>query len=697
MPSRFGMRPRKRPAAARPTGRVRGSPANAASSPTEASANTPRNIPRRQPWWERFRPLFERELAAARELRLTARVGEWPLDVAAARVEERLIVVGRVRVRAARPGKAERWHGADFEFSYPPDYPFDKIDVRPSDARFRGRRHQTANGNLCFMQEELEPWAAGYGIERAVEGARDFLRAEVTGVFSDEVPAAELIAYLPRETEYVRAVLLPPHAVWTEPPAIAGTMKLQWDRWGEQPALALFGAPAPAPVGYEERDIAETTGRLWEALRLRHNPVRPNKFSEITGHWFALAAEPPPFSDFAGLEAVLREHAGISTERFDQLLEAALTKDVRERGWLPIALNYPRRTSADAAVTAGSRREWLFVSIEWPKLVEDRVRKNRLRAGIIRPRLEVRGVPSYGVGPHDLARRVGSLYPQEPLTKVRVVIVGLGALGSTIARSLAAAGVGDFVLVDPDVVKPGNVARHEARLPDVGRGKVQAMHQILRETNPHVRVSTLSGTRADSAAFETTLLDPALRPALVVAAVALKSVDGQIDDVARRASPPLSVLHAWVTAEAQVMRAFVTIAGRTACLYCNGLHERSNQVSYVAAPNVQARPFFEASCVDPAFPGAGNANALAAHVIAEMALDVLHDRLPDDQSHWVFAGNRVRSIEPDYSVAPLTVTRCGFRPHPECPLCSTAELTAPADPADEESLRKIVKGLREAR
>lgn len=688
MPSKYGMREGCRPPSRRGGGA--GTPPASPSSPpvagsapvtTEAAASV---VVSPSPWWERFQPLFDRELALARTHRLNVRIGPWTVDSDAKVTQERLIMSGRVRAKDARPGEPAQWVGDAFEFSYPPGYPFDKIDIRPVGPTQRGWRHQGANGDLCFIQEELEPWAIGYGIEQALEGARDFLRAAATGHFAHEVPAAELLAYLRRDTEHLRAVLLPPHAAWSDPPGRRGALTLEWDRQGEQPGLALFGEFAPATPA-QHAEVRRANNRLWMALRLRFNRGKANEYTAVDGLWFALDAEPAPFKDFAGLAEVLSRNAGVSREVLDKLLDDKLTRQVRERGWFPIALSYPRRGRQDGR-DVGPSREWLLINLEWPRLPDAHRRKGHLRASVYTPYLEVRGVPSHSVAPEDLSRRVGALYPNEPLAMARAVIVGVGALGSTVARSLAAAGVRQFVLVDPDLVKPGNVVRHEARLPDVGRAKVDAMAQILRETNPNVEVRTLYGTRAEREAFERVLLDPSARPTLVIATVALKAVDGQIDDVARRADTPLPVLHAWVMAEAQLLRAFVTIPGRTACVYCNGLFKRDQQTGahdwgFVVDPEVEARPFFEASCVDPAFPGAGPANALAAQVITEMALDVLHGRLKDEESHWVFAGNRIRDIVPATSLTPLAVIRRGFTPHAECPVCSTSEIMSARDAA----------------
>ena len=42
---------------------------------------------------------------------------------------------------------------------------------------------------------------------------------------------------------------------------------------------------------------------------------------------------------------------------------------------------------------------------------------------------------------------------------------------------------------------------------------------------------------------------------------------------------------------------------------------------------------------------------------SEMALDVLHDRLDEEESHWVFAGNRIRELDPAFPVEPLGISR----------------------------------------
>ncbi len=78
-----------------------------------------------------------------------------------------------------------------------------------------------------------------------------------------------------------------------------------------------------------------------------------------------------------------------------------------------------------------------------------------------------------------------------------VGVIGLGSGGSFVALSLAMSGVGRFILIDNDVVETTNVVRHAADLRDVGRPKVEAVADLLRQRNPEVQVKTVIGRVED--------------------------------------------------------------------------------------------------------------------------------------------------------------------------------------------------------
>jgi sulfur-carrier protein adenylyltransferase/sulfurtransferase len=78
---------------------------------------------------------------------------------------------------------------------------------------------------------------------------------------------------------------------------------------------------------------------------------------------------------------------------------------------------------------------------------------------------------------------------QKKLKAARVLAIGAGGLGSPLAVYLAAAGVGTLGLVDNDVVDDSNLQRQIIYgVSDVGRPKLQAAAERLRDMNPNVEV-----------------------------------------------------------------------------------------------------------------------------------------------------------------------------------------------------------------
>ncbi len=78
---------------------------------------------------------------------------------------------------------------------------------------------------------------------------------------------------------------------------------------------------------------------------------------------------------------------------------------------------------------------------------------------------------------------------QQKLKAARVLAIGAGGLGSPLSVYLAAAGIGTIGIVDFDVVDDSNLQRQIIYgASDVGRPKLQAAAERLRDINPHVRV-----------------------------------------------------------------------------------------------------------------------------------------------------------------------------------------------------------------
>jgi molybdopterin/thiamine biosynthesis adenylyltransferase/rhodanese-related sulfurtransferase len=89
-----------------------------------------------------------------------------------------------------------------------------------------------------------------------------------------------------------------------------------------------------------------------------------------------------------------------------------------------------------------------------------------------------------------LLKEIG-LQGQAKLGRARVLIVGLGGLGSPVMQYLAGAGVGFLGLIDADVLDASNLHRQPIyQLADIGKPKPELARAALAAINPAVRVES---------------------------------------------------------------------------------------------------------------------------------------------------------------------------------------------------------------
>lgn len=87
-----------------------------------------------------------------------------------------------------------------------------------------------------------------------------------------------------------------------------------------------------------------------------------------------------------------------------------------------------------------------------------------------------------------------SWWDQSLLSGARVIVAGAGALGNEVLKLLALTGVGQITVVDFDRVSTSNLARTVLfRQEDIGRPKVEAVAERLRELNPEIEVRAVQG------------------------------------------------------------------------------------------------------------------------------------------------------------------------------------------------------------
>ena len=92
----------------------------------------------------------------------------------------------------------------------------------------------------------------------------------------------------------------------------------------------------------------------------------------------------------------------------------------------------------------------------------------------------------------DLFSRTELLLGRDAMQRMaglRVIVFGVGGVGSWCAEALVRSGVGHLTIVDPDLVAQSNVNRQAmATTKTIGRPKVEALRERLLEINPEAEI-----------------------------------------------------------------------------------------------------------------------------------------------------------------------------------------------------------------
>lgn len=215
--------------------------------------------------------------------------------------------------------------------------------------------------------------------------------------------------------------------------------------------------------------------------------------------------------------------------------------------------------------------------------------------------------------------RAGAPETVAALATKTVAIVGVGAVGSFLAETLARAGIGGIHLVDHDLLRPGNCIRHVAGYGSIGQTKTHAVRDVLVERelmNPDAIVTTES------------MLDPGLAVDLLETADVV--IDSTADDNVRGL---LAHLHESATAHNLASAVISVAVHRSGGVIRSDRWPRS---SGGAPAPIPAHPdgeveLFEGGCGDPVSTTPAASVLEAAGLASRHAVDLLTgaNGLPD--------------------------------------------------------------------
>jgi molybdopterin/thiamine biosynthesis adenylyltransferase/proteasome lid subunit RPN8/RPN11 len=169
-----------------------------------------------------------------------------------------------------------------------------------------------------------------------------------------------------------------------------------------------------------------------------------------------------------------------------------------------------------------------------------------------------------------LFARSGGVLSQSLIDKC-VAIIGTGSVGSYVAEQLTRAGVGKFILIDPETVEAANLSRSTYDIHDLGQPKVQALARRLFNINPALH---LERSQANLLDYEPQSLAKIFESIdLVIAATDEPQAQQAINRFAYWFNKP--AIYIGLYAGAKGGEVIVTIPDKTRCFAC-ATQTRSN-------------------------------------------------------------------------------------------------------------------------
>lgn len=530
--------------------------------------------------------------------------------------------VGDLRVSAGSGERRLETRTFRVRVIYPPSFPYAPPDVEFISPAIQNHQHQSAaTGYPClFPSRDWHPLDVRPSeVENAI---RRWLRAWMIGSFAREQALYELPEYFHPSP---LTILLPSEAMG----ALNGDQ--QSGRFAVQQAVGRDLAVL------RSIDRVQFGDGLLRKLRFDDSVSTPSR----NGKWFRVGGEPPFFKRTGELEAFLREQG--------QTFAASRTP-ATQHGLVGLVFwdepfAQDRFFVLDYRTNAKSKRDprgWL------------------LRA----PQVHV-------VSSTELFRRLEGLRDIDALASKTTLVLGAGAVGSSLALDLAREGVGRFVVADPDTLRPGNVTRHALDLSSAGQAKADALELAIGRVNPYASTWAQSSDLMVPDILENLMRTnhPLHAPQLIVSAIGDSAVEGLVSEIAVciDSAPVLFVrtLHHGFAVRVMLLR-----PGRgDACLHCLELHYREEHPDFIYVPDGQLPEVFDDGCAASSQPGAGLASRHAAVLGAKRALEILQGEDEED-NHWLWVDRPItEAVDVRLHEAERLYT-AHLPAHPNCPFCA---------------------------
>lgn len=279
-------------------------------------------------------------------------------------------------------------------------------------------------------------------------------------------------------------------------------------------------------------------------------------------------------------------------------------------------------------------------------------------------------------GRTDLTGRMPEL---EGLATRHVLVLGVGAIGSSVAEHLARAGVGRLTLVDRDIVEPGNLVRHAAELRHAGWMKTKAVADVSHGAGLYAEIVlhdfSIGGVRVqlppagvDDMTQQDALVELIDAADIVIDCTAEKAVGQVVAWLCGKRAKPLVIASATNGGWGSRVTTFVPHR-RQGCWSCleHSLDDGSIPAAPAAPETVGVQPV---GCAEPTFTGTGFDLAEVSLHAVRVAVGLLQSDVsggypaqPHPVSLLALRDSDGQAIPPSWSAHPLPVHPACAAPH----------------------------------
>ncbi len=274
--------------------------------------------------------------------------------------------------------------------------------------------------------------------------------------------------------------------------------------------------------------------------------------------------------------------------------------------------------------------------------------------------------------PDDIFQRTNAIFDKmvENLHNSKVLVLGLGTLGSFITMELVKSGIGKIILYDFDIFQTVNICRHIGDISDVGKYKADIIEERIKLYNPGIDVQKRVQNPFERTSNLLKFLEDIKNVDLIIDTTASYQANLQLNNICIENDK--NVIYAWCGPNAECGRIFRVIPRKSPCYYCINLQLEKEPEKF---PRIKKQ--FEGYQVpqfvgyrQPGIPGISiDINFIGLFVSRLSIQTLLKDEIgySDSYSNHYIWQNKPTELDPFLEIGIIPMG--DFRINKKCPFC----------------------------